>query len=203
MGVSRSDYHLKRRVMTDLPHSSHSSHRSHRSLRSDLSGLAVYPGGVQEASGWCSRQRWSCDRSGLSDQQGPSLWGSSSTWRSPGWPGMKTRLQNPTPVSHPTTTPETVMVCPGCRRNIAPRLHFCCSLKRAGSWEELWIQGRGMATLRETLMRKSCFLSIGTFFFTTSPSSGLFPFLNRLTLNVDLVDIRLFHANVIPDLTEE
>ena len=41
------------------------------------------------------------------------------------------------------------------------------------------------------------------YLFTTSPSSGLFPVLNRLTWNVDLVDIRLFSANVIPDLTEE
>ena len=52
-------------------------------------------------------------------------------------------------------------------------------------------------------MRKSFYLSTGKVFITISPSSGLFPVLNRLTLNVDLVDIRLFSANVIPDLTEE
>jgi uncharacterized OB-fold protein len=50
------------------------------------------------------------------------------------------------------------MVCPRCSRNIAPRLQFCCSLKRAGSWEELWIQGRGRTTSRENLEKSSYFL---------------------------------------------
>ena len=54
------------------------------------------------------------------------------------------------------------------------------SLKRAGSWEELWIQGRGKTTRRET-MRDILHLSyLLTFCLTknivikTSPNSGLF-----------------------------